>query len=86
MHSGYLKNEIQAYLKDQDLLTDQEVQELLFDCLCYFEKQDQKRAEFKETYKGIIENARQQQSEAAEILKDFSQLSELIKGVDLEKK
>lgn len=86
MKSQYLKTKIQTYLDDTTVLTDGEVNELLFDCLCYFEEQDQKRSQFKKTYEGIMSNARQQQVEAAEMLKGFGQLSEILRKVQSEAK
>ena len=86
MKSQYLKHEIQAYLQNTEVLTEREVEELLLDCLCYLEEQDQKRSEFKKTYESIISNARQQQAEATEMLKGFSQLTEILKKVQSEAK
>lgn len=81
MNSQFLKNEIKAYLKDDEVLTKGEVNELLKDCLSYFEKQDEKRSQFHDAYEGIMSNAKKQREEAASLLQNFGQLGDMLKNM-----
>lgn len=78
MNSQFLKNKIGAYLDDTSVLTKGEVEELLTDCLSYFEEQDEKKSKFRDIYKGIMKNATRQREEASAIMEGFGALSDAI--------
>lgn len=85
MNSQYLKTEIQAYLEHKEVLTNNEIDELLLDCLSYLDGRDKMREKFEANYRGILRNAEKQRNEAESILNGFSAISSILSNKNEEK-
>ena len=85
MSTDILQTRIKTCLSNPNVLTDKELKGLLEDCLNYFMKEDFEKLKFHETYESIMKNAKARTAAASTLLKDFSQIADMIRGLNVQK-
>ena len=80
MNNTTLKLNIQAHLNNHSL-TQEELDELLLDCLIHLKYQENIKNSLSHNYKDLLSNAKQQTQEAHEIVKNFNSLADMIKNL-----